>query len=93
MKNLGIEFILEIKKPSEAFGYPTDFSQVVLNILGNAKDILVEREIQNPKIYLTIDSKDDRSMVTIKDNAGGISSEYFETLFDPYFSTKILVLD
>ncbi len=88
LKNLGIEFILEIKKPSEAFGYPTDFSQVVLNILGNAKDILVEREIQNPKIYLTIDSKDDRSMVTIKDNAGGISSEYFETLFDPYFSTK-----
>ncbi len=88
LKNLDIEFIFEIKKKSEAFGYPMDFSQVVLNILTNAKDILIEREIQNPKIYLTIDSKKNKSFVTIKDNAGGINPDYFDTLFDPYFSTK-----
>ncbi len=88
LKNLGIEFILDVKKPSEAFGYPTDFSQVILNIIGNAKDILVERKIKNPKIYLTIDSENDKTIVTIRDNAGGINPEHFDTLFDPYFSTK-----
>lgn len=88
LKNLRIEFILDVKKPSEAFGYPMDFSQVILNIIGNAKDILVERKIQNPKIYLTIDSDENQSIITIKDNAGGINPEYLETLFDPYFSTK-----
>ncbi len=88
LKNLGIEFILDIKKTSEAFGYPTDFSQVVLNILTNAKDILVERKISNPKIELSIDSDEKSCFVIIKDNAGGIAPEYFDTLFDPYFSTK-----
>ncbi len=88
LKDLGIEFILEVKENSEAYGYPTDFSQVVLNIIGNAKDILIERKIKGPKIYLTIDRKNDKSIVTIKDNAGGIKEEYLDTLFDPYFSTK-----
>ena len=88
LKNLRIEFILDVKKPREAFGYPMDFSQVVLNILGNAKDILVERKIQNPKIFLTITSDKNKSIITIKDNAGGINPKYFDTLFDPYFSTK-----
>ncbi len=88
LKNIGIEFIFDIKKTKMAMGYPTDFSQVVLNILTNAKDILVERKIENPKIKLSIFSNQNDCVVIIKDNAGGIPPEYFDTLFDPYFSTK-----
>ena len=88
LKNLGIEFIVDVKNESETYGYPTEYSQVILNIIGNAKDILVERAIKEPKISLTIDSQDSMSIVTIRDNAGGINSEYFDALFDPYFSTK-----
>ncbi len=88
LKNIGIEFILDIKKTKKAMGYPSDFSQVVLNILTNAKDILVERKIENPKIKLSIYSHEDNCVVVIRDNAGGIAPEYFDTLFDPYFSTK-----
>ena len=61
---------------------------MILNLISNAKDILVERKIKEPKIYLTIDSKGMQSIVTIKDNAGGIKEEKLELIFDPYYSTK-----
>ena len=35
----GIKYNINIKKDREIFGYPTEFSQVILNLLTNAKDI------------------------------------------------------
>jgi PAS domain S-box-containing protein len=69
-------------------GYPNEFSQVFLNILINAKDVLTERETDNPKVTITISSEDDCAVVAIADNAGGIPEEIIEKIFDPYFSTK-----
>lgn len=84
----GINYNIDIKSDREIFGYPTEFSQVILNLLANAKDVLVEKNIKNPKIELTIDSKGINSIIEVKDNAGGIKEENLENIFDPYFSTK-----
>ncbi|MDN5053856.1 sensor histidine kinase [Aliarcobacter butzleri] len=90
LENLGINLILDIKDDKKIFGYPTEFSQVILNIISNAKDILIERNIKNPKIEINIESKGVLSIITIKDNAGGIEEKNLEQIFDPYYSTKDL---
>jgi two-component system, NtrC family, C4-dicarboxylate transport sensor histidine kinase DctB len=88
LKNFAIKLNVNIVKDKKIYGYPTEFSQVILNILSNAKDILVEKKIKNPRIDINIDAKGVLSIITIKDNAGGISKENLELIFDPYFSTK-----
>ncbi len=88
LHNLSIELFLDIKNDKKIFGYPTEYSQVILNLISNAKDILAEKKISDPKISITIDSKGMQSIVTIKDNAGGINEENLDMIFDPYYSTK-----
>jgi PAS domain S-box-containing protein len=69
-------------------GYPNEFSQVVLNILMNAKDALLERKIPAPKIVVRLFKEGDKRVLTIADNAGGIAPEIMDKIFDPYFTTK-----
>ncbi len=63
-------------------GYKSEFQQVMLNLINNAKDILIERQIQNP--YITIQEP----CIEISDNGGGIDKEVIERIFEPYFTTK-----
>ncbi len=71
-----------------AYGYANEFSQVVLNLLSNAKDVLIERDIENPKIEIRT-SKDDKSIYCeINDNAKGIEEKNLNKIFEPYFTTK-----
>jgi len=69
-------------------GYPNEYAQVILNIISNAKDILIERSIFEPQITVRIDSRRSLSVVTIQDNGGGIEASMMERIFDPYFTTK-----
>jgi len=69
-------------------GYPNEFSQVLLNILINARDAIVERKIEKPEILISLRTEGSRAVVTISDNAGGIPEEIIGKIFDPYFTTK-----
>lgn len=69
-------------------GYPSEFSQIVLNLIGNAKDALLERRMEGGRITVEVYARDARVFVTVADNAGGISDEHMEKIFDPYFTTK-----
>jgi PAS domain S-box-containing protein len=69
-------------------GYAGEYSQALLNIINNAKDVLVERRIEGRRIEVQCGSLDERSVVTVRDNGGGISSEILTKIFDPYFTTK-----
>lgn len=69
-------------------GYPSEFCQVLLNILTNARDALQERRVCNPRITIDIRTEAGRTVVTIKDNAGGIPERLIDRIFDPYFTTK-----
>ncbi|MBZ0157763.1 MAG: hypothetical protein K8I29_16325 [Alphaproteobacteria bacterium] len=79
---------LVVRDEVEITGYPNEYAQVVLNILNNAKDILLERKIGNPRVTITLFREDGRSVVTIADNAGGIEKEIMGKIFNPYFTTK-----
>ena len=69
-------------------GYEREFAQVMLNLISNAKDILNQREIPNPRIDVVIDVKDKNVIVTVQDNAGGVEDEHLDLIFEPYFTTK-----
>ncbi|MBI2355318.1 MAG: HAMP domain-containing histidine kinase [Deltaproteobacteria bacterium] len=69
-------------------GYPNEFSQVILNILTNARDAMAERGIGDPRIKIGMRSENGKAVVTIVDNAGGIPDDVIGRIFDPFFTTK-----
>lgn len=83
-----IKLDLDIKENRQIHGYPTEFSQVILNLISNARDILIEKEVEEPSISISIENRGINTIVKVADNAGGINEEYFDLIFDPYFSTK-----
>jgi signal transduction histidine kinase len=62
--------------------------QVMLNILNNAKDALSSNKIKNPKVFINAKLNDNHVIITIKDNALGISDDIKDKIFIPYFTTK-----
>jgi len=89
MKSMDIAVEVTEKQDPEIFGYPNEYSQVLLNILLNSRDAF---ELSATKlrrsIVITVDKVDGTSVVTITDNAGGIPEEVIAKIFDPYFTTK-----
>jgi C4-dicarboxylate-specific signal transduction histidine kinase len=61
---------------------------VLLNLMSNAKDALIQRNIENPRIELEVDYENGYSIVIVRDNAGGVEKEYMDLIFEPYFTTK-----
>jgi PAS domain S-box-containing protein len=85
-KNISFEVIA--KDDPVIHGYRNEFTQVLLNILNNASDVLTERKRIDPKVTITFGTEGECCVVTIADNAGGISEEIINRVFDPYFTTK-----
>ena len=73
---------------SIALGYPNEFAQALLNILSNAKDVLIDRQIADPYIEMSVKNGEKYILIKIEDNGGGITPEYLDRIFEPYFTTK-----
>ena len=69
-------------------GIENQFLQVIMNILNNAKDALVEKDIKNRHIFIDLYKKNDKTYIEIQDNAGGVNEDIMEHIFEPYFTTK-----
>jgi len=70
------------------WGNANEFSQAILNLLANAKDILLERKVANGRIEILGVVRDGRLTLRVRDNGGGVAAGNLERLFDPYFTTK-----
>ena len=84
IKSNNIKVDVKVLSDERILGYKSEFSQVVLNILNNAIDVIKERDIKNGKITVIIDGK----TLKIKDNGGGIPEGIKDKIFEPYFTTK-----
>ncbi|HOP41288.1 MAG TPA: ATP-binding protein [Geobacteraceae bacterium] len=73
-----------------AFGFANEFSQVLINIISNAKDAFREKGTSEPRIRIKGFRQDKKTVVTITDNAGGIPDDIIDMIFDPYFTTRKL---
>ncbi len=87
-ENNSIKIILNLDKEIEFHGYPSEFSQVILNILNNAKDVLIEKSIGTREVKISTFQKDSNIVIHISDNAGGVRANIIEKIFEPYFTTK-----
>jgi len=70
-------------------GYRNDLLQVLINLIGNAKDALLENREDNRLIRIAIRSgREKRVEIQVLDNGGGIDPEIIHRIFEPYFTTK-----
>ena len=84
--NIKIKYIIKSDKKIKAI--ENEYSQVLLNLLKNAKDALVLNKITDPLITVIVDTKENKSCLSVSDNAGGINPNIIEKIFEPYFTTK-----
>ena len=87
-KSHSIELTLECDESLELFGVQGEFAQVVLNLLGNAKDALLDSKQPAPRINLRAEQVGSHVQIAVDDNGGGISPDILDKIFEPYFTTK-----
>ena len=71
-----------------AIGHENEFSQVVINLLTNAKDAMLEQSTEHPRITIHVSRQEKVTQITVCDNGGGVGEEIIDKIFDPYFTTK-----
>ncbi|RXJ68458.1 hypothetical protein CRV08_06400 [Halarcobacter ebronensis] len=80
--------IVENLEDVEVYGFENEFTQVIMNLLNNTKDVLMEKIEDNRLIIVTIHKEQDSVFFSIRDNGGGVPKEIMDKIFEPYFTTK-----
>jgi nitrogen fixation/metabolism regulation signal transduction histidine kinase len=90
LKNNHIELIVDIHSVDKIKLYIVsgELEQVIINVINNAKDILMERFITNPFVKISLKKYNDTIFIIIEDNGGGINKDIIGKIFEPYFTTK-----
>lgn len=88
LENNHIAVSTDFKCNKNVYGVPGEYSQVLVNILNNAKDILLDRKVPSPYISVKSYVKGNRAIVEVCDNGGGINADIIDRVFEPYFTTK-----
>ena len=88
IKNKNIKLKQELNCEDKFFTHPNEIKQVLLNLIKNAEDVLLEKEIKNPCIKIKSFKEKNKLILEVSDNAGGIPKDIIDKIFDPYFSTK-----
>ena len=91
MPALTIEYIrveVEAEPGVAALGYPKEFAQVIMNLVSNARDAFRERKVEQRRLTIRAFDEDNRAVVTVTDNAGGICEGNIANIFEMNFTTK-----
>jgi signal transduction histidine kinase len=87
-KSNSIKIESQILDDIKIYGFESELSQVLLNILTNSKDAFLEKDIENPHIMIKTKRIETHIKILVSDNAGGISDSIINKIFEPYFTTK-----
>lgn len=68
--------------------HKNEVMQVIIDILSNAKDNFIARDIIDRVISVVVRETNLDYIIEITDNGGGIPDDIIDYIFDPYFSTK-----
>lgn len=92
MKNRfsGILVDCEVGEDVLIYGSKSELIQVIIILFSNTVDAFERKIVNNKKVSIGTNNSKDSTIVTIKDNAGGIAPENLGVVFDPYFTTKEL---
>ncbi|RXJ58120.1 sensor histidine kinase [Candidatus Marinarcus aquaticus] len=87
-KSCDIKLHFKYKNNIYLESYKGELSQVIFNLLNNAKDEFLKNKTTLPKITITLSKKEKNLLIKIADNAGGIDEHLLKKIFEPYFTTK-----
>ena len=83
-----IKVNLELEENCIIHGDKNHLVHALVNILLNAKDVFIRREIQNRKISIFLKKQENKIVLILSDNARGIKLNPIDSVFEPYKSTK-----
>jgi len=67
---------------------PQKVQQILLNLMINAKDALVQHDVENRHVALTAQPSDGGVELRVSDNGPGIDAAIRNRLFEPFITTK-----
>lgn len=88
LKENNINVNINIDKNIMLNTYLNECEQVILNIIYNAKDILIQNQIEEARIDIFAIEDTHFVKLMIEDNGGGIKTTPKSKIFEPYFTTK-----
>ncbi len=88
MKNNNINIVVQCERDVVVSGYANEYSQALMNILSNAREAIIERNVADGRIDIEIGEDGDYGIHTVTDNGGGIPAEVLPKIFEPHFTTK-----
>jgi signal transduction histidine kinase len=88
LHDAGIRVAVEAACDPIIDGYPNEFSQVLLNLISNARQAILTSEVKDGRLSIWLGEQDGLACIKVRDNGGGIPTELLEKIFDPYFSTR-----
>ena len=83
-----INMIINIDKNIKINTLKNELNQCLINIVNNSNDALSINKIQDKYVFLSAKEENDKVIIDIKDNAGGIPKEILPKIFEIYFTTK-----
>ncbi|MBS4097661.1 MAG: PAS domain-containing protein [Sulfuricella sp.] len=86
--NQGIAIAVAEQDDQQVTGFSNEFSQVLLNVLNNAKDAIQQSGVKDGSIAIELGHDELHAWISVTDNGGGIPTEILPKIFDPYFTTK-----
>ncbi len=72
----------------EVLGITNELSQVIINLIKNAKDAFAHNSILIREMSIKTKIEGAFALIEVQDNAGGIKGENIDRIFEPYFTTK-----
>ena len=73
---------------TEINGFAREFSQVLINIINNAKDAILSKNLDEKIIKIDVTNTQNNIEINIHDNAQGIPEDIINNIFDDHFTTK-----
>lgn len=86
--NSNITLNIQNNSKSSVYINKSSLIQVLLSIIGNAKDILLAKEPLEAAINISISESKEAVTISICDNGGGIPEAIIDKIDQPYFTTK-----
>jgi len=87
-KSSNISIVVNSEQECTLKGFPNEYSQVLLNLLSNAKEAIQSSGTLPGLITITLEQQGETGVVKIRDTGGGIPDTVLDKIFEPYFSTK-----
>lgn len=88
IKSNHLQIIQDFCAPVHIICFKNGLLQVLINLMGNAKDAVLKNKEENRFIHIQTKVSANHVMIQLTDNGTGIDSGILDNIFEPYFTTK-----